>query len=313
MIKKKLILILVLSACAQERPKKDFYTVELEGSDSRSQLIITDQMNADYGPSPRRESKNESTADSIAMENKKVLALDLYPALYHSLGYVSIFIELEKQGVKLDIVSSTGFTSIVAALYAKYGSANMLEWKTFELYQLLGSKKPFSDDWRQEIEDFLKKEFGTLKLNQLKKLFILPSLVEGRIHVDTDRKVISALMEAIDLSEKTNMLLGNNYDYLGQLKKYGADQVYRVSFLPGKIELKRPNGYVFGIYSRLQGASKNFSESPNIYLYKDALKGSLDVFHNLSDALDQTRDESAEFTKVVKKHLKKTPKTPRNN
>ena len=157
-MKNSLILLAFLfSACAHIRPleRPSGGVVELEEPKSQEIVIITENANLDYGPPSVAGSKSED-GDESEVTAEPVVAIDLFPALYHSLGYVSTFQELEKQKLKAHIISSSGFTSIIAALYAKYGASNMVEWKTFELYHKLGTTKVYSEKWSVLIEEYLK-------------------------------------------------------------------------------------------------------------------------------------------------------------
>ncbi|MCO4755899.1 MAG: hypothetical protein KC478_15570 [Bacteriovoracaceae bacterium] len=284
-----IVLALFLSACAHIEPlERPAELVELDDLKGQEVVIITEDANLDYGP-PTTGVESDEAPEQVAAE--PILALDLFPALYHSLGYVSTFQELEKRKLKAHIISSSGFTSIIAALYAKYGASNMVEWKTFELYQKLGKTKVYSENWRSKINEFLLKEFGSTRLNELEKVLVIPSAIDGGVKLDPRKKIVDAIMDAIDLSERSNLLASNRYNYLSSLKQYGADIVFRISFLPDNINFNRPDGYIFGIYSRLRG-----SLVANDYTFNFSSESeNLDSIKNMSDLLSRVKENNEKF------------------
>ena len=292
-------LFFALASCATDKGKKDLVVVDFAEGEEKQAITITNRVNTDYGPSP----EEGVTSDQDEAQKPLVIALDLYPALYNSLGYVATFARLESAKVHVNIISSTGFSSVIAALYAKYENANMVEWKTFELYQILGAKKPFSEDWKSEIREFLVKEFGDAKLSQLKKLLIIPKPSGKKVIFDTNEEVVKAVMRSLDLGGSGSLLAGGSHDYLPALAQYGADQVWRISFLPRTIRLKHPDGYVFGIYSRLAGKSWKMKKQRGVFVYDEALLDEIDTFNNLSDAVYQTKDENEDFVENISQLL----------
>lgn len=291
----------LMHSCATKERREEVLVVDLENGDRGEAIKITDEAHIGYGPAPEgavESNENETTRASI-------VALDLFPALYNSLGYVSTFSELEKANVRAHIISSSGFSSIIAALYAKHGVSNMVEWKTFELYQLLGSQMPFSERWKKTISEFLDEEFGDEKLNQLGRLLVIPKYINGKVVFNGNQKVSTAIMESIDLSGGASMLTSGAFGYLSGLRSYGADHVMRISFLPKRITLKHPDGFVFGVYSRLVGKALQQGDS-EVFVFDDALKGDLDAFQNLSDMIHQTEDENAFFAREAKALLEES-------
>lgn len=293
-----LLSFLLLFSCASEKPMDKVLIVDFAGDEAREKITISDKALPDYGPSPETQADVNNAGDA-KQSGQTVVALDLLPALYNSIAYVSTFSELEKAGVDVSIISASGFSSIIAALYAKHGAANMVEWKTFKLYQSLGSIKPFTEEWKEIIADFLKVEFGNQRLSQLKKLLLIPANDKNKVVLGSDRNLIQAIMESLDLSGKNSILLGSDFNYLPRLKEYGADYFYRLSFLPERINLKHADGFTFGIYSRLAGRSAQVKGQKNTYIFNQALSGDIDSFNNLSDTIYQTRDENRSFAAAV--------------
>lgn len=289
----------VVDAFADSRPEK---------------IVIRDSESfSEYGPSPQSDFAGKPFPDETSADEKEkgerspLVALDLYPALYNSLGYVSTFAALEKNGIDVNIVSASGFSSVIAALYAKHGSAGMVEWKSFELYQLLGDKQPFQEEWRRTLRRFLEKEFGKKKLSQLKKLMVVPRREGENTALETNRETVEAIMESVNLSGNASVLVQGNFDYLPALKNFGADVVRRISFLPSKILLKHPDGFVFGVYSKLAGRALSPEESKVEFVFGQAVAGEIDSFNNLSDIINQTREENETFAKKAFAKFHKKP------
>ncbi len=284
--------ILLLWGCSHigEPEKNSLSVVDFEDMGPRKVVQIENKKSIDYGP-PLEGDEGLEGEDS---NNRPVLALDLLPSLYFSIGYVSTIKELEKKNIRVDIVSSFGFSSVVAALYAKYGTANMVEWKMFELFQKLGDKKPFSTEWRNILNSFTEKEFKELKLNQLQKVLIIPHIKSGEIRLDLSEKVSDAISKAVNLSNKSSLMTFNRYDYSKKLASYGADHIYRISLLPEKISFKRPDGFLFGVFSRIKSSTHEDTFSAN-------LKSSdyMDALENISDYLNLVKTPNEAFAKMV--------------
>lgn len=285
----RLLVLLLIAACAHKESDNSLTTVDFNDDSEKRSIEISKKDNTDYGP---------VAPESVVAEQSKdisniVVAVDLYPALYNSLGYVSTFAELERNKINVSIISSSGFSSVIAALYAKYSASNMVEWKAFELYQVLGDKKPFDDDWKRDLQRFLKKEFGDKKLSQLSKVLVIPQMIRGKPIANLNRMVVTALMDAVNLDDKRNPMTSSNQNYLGMLKSFGADKIFRISFLPEKISLKHADGFIFGVYSKLASISSRG------FFYKEALEGDIDAFTNLSDSVYQTKDENEQFASEI--------------
>ena len=106
--------ILLLWGCSHigEPEKNSLSVVDFEDMGPRKVVQIENKKSIDYGP-PLEGDEGPEGEDS---NNRPVLALDLLPSLYFSIGYVSTIKELEKKNIRVDIVSSFGFSSVVAAL-----------------------------------------------------------------------------------------------------------------------------------------------------------------------------------------------------
>ena len=286
-----------LFGCSQFTAPKDtsYSVVEFDELESKEIVQIEKESNVDYGPPLVGESDSTET-DS---KTRPVLAIDFLPSLYFSIGYVSTIKELEKQGVQVDIVSSFGFSSVVAALYAKYGIANMIEWKMFELYQELENLKPYGSEWKKKVVSFMAKEFKSLRLNQLNKVLIVPYVSNGQIKFDLNQKVVSAVAKTIDLSSKTSLMGFNRYDYLNKIESFGADDVLRIGLLPKVISFKRPDGFMLGIFTRIKSATDGDAFSPNLNSI-----GHLDYLENISDYLNLVKEANEEFSKYASKTIK---------
>ncbi len=297
-----LCLALFLSfSCAHQKSEShgEVLNVVDFSQDAQSEdITISEKASTDYGPAPLSGETDDAPSEEGTAQSQ-VIALDLYPSLYNSLGFISLFSELEREKIKVSIITSQGFSAVFGALYAKYETANLVEWKAFALYQALGESRPFSEEWSEKYEDFLTEEFGDERTGRLKKLFFVPKQVEGKTVFNSNERIVDALMSAIDLKSESNALLAGRLDYLSKINRFGADQVYRVSFLPKRISLKRPDGFIYGVYSKLSGRARG------PYIFSDAIKGNIDAFQNLSDSVYLSREDSELFAKKIKQTLEK--------
>jgi hypothetical protein len=226
----KLLTILFLVSCANapKVKKNSDEIVNINDLYNKKHIEIEKEVPTDYGPSiiVDKEYEDANTVES------KLFAIDLYPALYKSFGYISLFKELEAKSLKPAVVSTFGFSSIMAALYCKHLKANIVEWKSYSLFQDIKDIEPHSKEWYEKIEDFLDKEFGKSKLSQLKILLLIPRLTQtGTIKINPTREVAKAIYKSIKSEELVGLSKTINKAPV-IFKGYGVDRFFRVSLLP---------------------------------------------------------------------------------
>jgi len=303
-----LILILALSCATRKSIDQgnNSQIVNIDDLYNVDRVQIEKTNSVDYGPVLQQvgEETNTNKEKSESEKKYKLFSIDLYPALYKSFGYISLFKSLEREGLKPAVISSFGFSSIVGALHAKYLKSNVVEWKAFELYQSLSSEKPYSKDWLEKIERFLKKEFKQTRLSQLKVLLVIPSIYKKAFKISPNQKVVDAILSSLDIesSQSSSAMLKSTNQYFLSLHKFGVEQTYRVSLLPDAINFKQPNGYLLATYSRLSGITV---ENENTYIKSYESKTYIDSILNLSDEINQAQSFSSDIVEKIIKQIKK--------
>jgi len=145
-------LILIVSCASQKKTIKK--TV-----DSKTEIISYEE---DYKKTVEKVEKIEEVE---ILENKenKIKKIDLYllASGSNAYAYVGLLKKLSKMSrVRVVGISGSGFSSIIAALYAKYKSANMVEWKLFKMRDDLMESQFYSKSWRDRLITFIDNEFS---------------------------------------------------------------------------------------------------------------------------------------------------------
>lgn len=295
---KFLFLFLLGCSSVSDKTKKNDEIVDINDLYKKKDIEISEKVPVNYGPSVIA-SDEVKTAEK---KEKKLFSIDFYPALYKSFGYISVFKELELRELKPAVVSSFGFSSIVVALYAKNLKANIVEWKTYSLYQKLKDLKPYSKDWMDEIKTFLEKEFKDTKLSQLKILMLVPSIKKSQVYFSPTKLVRKALYKSIDLEKSLTLLVSGGKNYLKRFSKYGVEEAFRVSLLPREIKLKQTQSNLLNIYNNLNLINKS---SENTFVQDYQKEVLLDSIFNLSDEINQAYDFSKDVSNQIENKIKK--------
>lgn len=293
-----ILLFLLSCSSVQNKSKSNDEVVNINDLYELKNIQISEKVPVNYGPSLIAYEKYEEAQKKEA----KLFSIDFYPALYKSFGYISLFKELEKKELKPAVVSSFGFSSVVVALYAKNMKANIVEWKSYSLYQDLKEYSPYSKDWLKTVKDFLEKEFGNLKLSQLKILMLIPSPKGTGISVSPTKLVSKAIMKSLYISKQNSLMVKGDKNYLSSFDKYGVEIPFRVSLLPSRISMKNDDKTINKIYQDLVLPS---TEKNNVFVQATDTAIQIDSIHNLSDEINQAYDFSKEILIQIENKIKK--------
>jgi hypothetical protein len=284
-----LFLFVFLVSCAHDA-RDDMrqipQTVSINQNKNRVELDTSAIENDLYGP----EASTSSTKNqNIQTEFKTpVIALDLSPSLYGAFNYIALLSSLEKQTIPIHVINTTGFTAVIACLYAKYKNANKVEWKIFTLVNTLKDVAPYSAKWYDLIEKYLNQEFHNQKVEEFD---IVISISQGKNNsIITRGKITEVLMQSVKIEHSKSFIKMPHFDYLEEVKKLGVDIVIELNALPRQLKFKRPNDYLLGIYARLNSAY--YSREASI-----ALNSSIeyiDTIPNLSDLMLTAKNSQKE-------------------
>lgn len=279
------IFLLAVSCSTHKKNESRFTeTVNFENTNHQIELDPSNNKNDTYGPNI---DENSSLKRDDTQLRKPVVTLDLVPSLYASLSYITLFRELEKNKIYPNIINTSGFSLVIAALYSKYKSASKLEWKVFALLRKLKGIKVHTSNWYDVIDNFLMEEFKNTRLEQLKILVSVPT--SGlRNELITSGKITEIIMNSIKIANSNSFINRPHYDYFPKLKKLGTDLYYLVSGFPNRFNFKTPNGFAWGIYTRVSGLYRSQGEA--LFEIKNEFPF-IDTLPNLSDMLINTKSD----------------------
>lgn len=273
-------------SCTVKRGSNSIFneTVNLENSNHKIEVDPSNEKDDTYGPNLSDQSQHTQDKSS---QRKPVIAIDLVPALYASLGYITLFRELEKKKIYPNIINTSGFSLVIATLFAKYKSASKLEWKVFALLRKLRGVKVHTSDWYEKIEAFLKEEFKQTRIEQLKVLITVPSSSVKR-ELTTTGRLIKVVMRSIKISSTNSFINRPHYEYAHKINALGVDLNFLISAFPDKFNFKIPNGFAWGLYTRVSGVFKGLGIET--FKIRNELEF-VDTLPNLSDLLINTKSD----------------------
>lgn len=279
------------------RLSNEIETVNFEKNYTKPVLNPSSSGEDVYGPK-----SDSATAISETSEVSKtpIITLNLTPALYQSLGYGKVFSNLEKNKLKPNIIITSGFSAIIAAIYGKYLSASRLDWKIYALGRALKDEsKVFSSEWYEKIENFLDDEFGKMNLEELKIILALPvKKSNDQYELIHSGSIVKTIMESLKIqSNKVSLLTNPSNKYIGLEKKFGSDLTYNITMLPRKIYLKSGSGFVLGVYSKLAGYIHFKGDRYFVLQQNDNV--SIDEFPNISDLMSSVSEQSDTIQKEI--------------
>ncbi|MBT4791049.1 MAG: hypothetical protein HON90_05720 [Halobacteriovoraceae bacterium] len=238
-----------------------------------------------------------------AITNKKVpIAINLYSSLYHSLAFVSLVKQIEKENISIEAISSQGFGSLLAALYAKEKSASYVEWKLFNLLKQLKEKKIYSQHWYELLKDFISNEFKTMKVEQLKVRLLIPEYLNNNLVIHENKRVADVLNRALSIQKENNFYHQPTF-YQSHFDKHSIENAFMISFLPEKVTFKNLSGYDWGVVTRYLGFVLNNTESINIL--KTSSTEALDELTSISDINSMYFGSIKEYVQSMKTQITK--------
>lgn len=285
-------------SCVHKRSYQEAAPSIVEINENKIKPKVTDVNSREntYGPSAK---DTEYSKEKLEIENdstvrEPIIVLDLAPALYSSIAYIEVLSQLDKKNIRVKVIVSSGFTSVVAALYAKYQNANRVNFKLFSLFPIIKGYKPFSSSWIRRMNDFIDEEFGDVKQESLTGLLAIPSYKDEKLKLNYTGRLSKNLKAALQVvGNKNNFLLRPNQNYLHLVEKLGVDLVYRISAYGKETTLLSGSGFLLGMFSKLKGYA--ISERNNFR--------SLGIKETHIDKIGNTIDISSRVRTKVKEAL----------
>lgn len=200
-----------------------------------------------------------------------VLALILGPGLNRSAAHISFLRILEQRGIKVHMIQGQEMGAIVAALYARFQSAERVEWFFYKYFRKNERLDILSDSWKKTIEDELLGSLGKdacndLNIENLRIEFLLPLYSTKERKINYWRRgalcpmLLGAVTTSLEAKEITGAFEWSLYNS-SALKKAGADLVIGVDVLGTKIVFRKANDKVKALYekvSKIRNIEKNY-------------------------------------------------------
>jgi hypothetical protein len=206
----------------------------------------------------------DTTQETPTVINKK------YNFLLLAGGYDSyVLIDLLKFFEKKQIIEeinefySCGIGSLILALYANSESFNQFEWKIFKFKSILKSEKEiFSNDWNKVLKQFIEGEFQNKKIENLNKKLAFIKIDEhaNKIKIIRKGEIKKLLMNELDsrLNKKHQSLMWSKMFDLKRLDNQEGLNLIVINTAPQKLNMKNPDGYIWGILSRKFSLGRDF-------------------------------------------------------
>jgi hypothetical protein len=221
-----------------------------------------------------------------------VIGLILGPGLYRTAAYVGVLKAFEKQRIPVQILGGVEMGAVVAALYAKSRSSNVLEWDIFRAFEKLPRNNPIlGKKWRDWWGNWLTAIFEGRAMESLALMLIIPAYDTANGNVEYFRRgeISPLLITSLDVFQTSEQLLSPIHAEIfdpGPFREQGAEFVIGLDVLSCGINFKKGDGHIVGLYQRT--AAKIIAE-----------KDRLDGFWGL-DLGDIDLDDTTAISKLIR-------------
>jgi len=123
---------------------------------------------------------HHAAVDQEMISNKQHVkySLSLLGNTYEAFTFISLLKQIEIKGLKISGLSGRGMGTLVAALYAKYGRSNMVEWILFKYVdRFFPFRKEYEKDYKETLLRLVDREFKNKKTSSFKLDFKVNSLL----------------------------------------------------------------------------------------------------------------------------------------
>lgn len=230
---KWVILILVLTSCANQTTKPELKSITVDIEDQQTTEIEIEKTLA---------------SEQVQSEKKKKVVLYLVPAGYHSIAYLKLLDDFTKNNVKIDIVTSAGFSSLVVATYLSNKSMRASYWKLYKLMKEIEEYPMYSASWVEHIEDYIEKELQEYNLDQFGVRYQQPIKKANLTVLSKETKLSKILKSNMKLTRENWMSSPKDYSFFYPEEEY---LLIRASAFPQKFKMLKSDGFVWGAYSQI--------------------------------------------------------------
>lgn len=264
-----------------------------------------------FGPSPIQ----QKVVQRAVSKKNPVVALILGPGINRSIAHISFLKAVNEKNIPIHVISGSGVSAIVAALYASGMTPSKMEWVFYKLFNQVRDIKPYSYKWLNVIKIFLRKEFGSMMLQDLKLSFVLPIYNKKR------EKVLYLKRGYLANSLYLNLLLCNSSKFEQSssfvkevynglfFSKYGADIIIGVGVLDSTIALKFGNDHLTGVFGSVIGRSVFEIKSLDLFFELPTREMFLDTLDNMPAVLQKSLESGREFSEEIQGEIQTWQKT----
>ena len=322
MIKIFIFLVFIfLTACSGIKPIQRGHTNENVGVD----LQIENQKDSKKAEEPQANITKEETIrigdnggqvfnqiepsitdDKIDLKKIRV-GLNFGPGLNRAINYVEVLKELEKNNIKLNVITGNEMGAVVAALYASGNTPEIIEWMFFKYFKEHKKSKIYSKEWIQEIDEYFLSKLRAQKIEdtEIKFYLTLYDRKTNKVYYFDKGNLRDLLLLNLRLKENP-LVFKDGPEYAGAfqvetfnaklLSGFGSDFNIAVDGLINKVSMGESNHefvqVVLAASTRYQSEKKKFDYIINLPISEMPL----DISSDTSMFVEKTHES-------VKKHL----------
>ncbi|MCO4792647.1 MAG: hypothetical protein KC493_02960 [Bacteriovoracaceae bacterium] len=266
----------------------------------------TEPINA-LGPIPT----DNISGDKSKNKNKiPAVSLVLGPGLNRVRCYIPILKFLEKEEVKIHIISGSGMGAIMASMYALGITPDKMEWLFHKFSRKVRKLKPYRKEWLKLVDEiFLKKLKGKKIQNGNRRLILsLYNAEKGKLVYLSRGDLYWTLkhhMKLIPQGKKSIYMAPFHKEIYNQMemKRLGADIVAGLDVLTHSVEFSRVDHFLLGTYGKASAIAKKELEALDIFENINKKSPDLDSFEGMPEYLQGCASFGVAFAKRLKSHI----------
>lgn len=261
------ILLTTLASCTGPKAKKDPVHPGAMGVELSRPATLDPQVNAKVQVGPKLIDEGMEALSSRP-RLLPVVGLHLGPGLMRSFAFISSLRELEREGIRVNVISGSELGLVIAALYAFGMSPDLIEWRFFNFVNAAQGVRVHSEEWLNLLERELLGELSKQKVEEAQRTLIAPVYQYETERVEYFRR--GSLIDLVRAQFRFQRPVRPPYwsaphVYEVFSKKafddLGVDYSIGLNVLDRDIIFKRPESFLLGIFGRAYGHLQREDES----------------------------------------------------
>ncbi|TNF31800.1 MAG: hypothetical protein EP319_01100 [Deltaproteobacteria bacterium] len=271
--------------------------------------ISKNKTNTDgVGPVPDEVILSKNTAP------KKIPAVSLIfgPGLNRVRCYIPILKNLEREGVKIHIVSGSGLGAVLASMYAMGLTPDKIEWQFHKFGRSAKDYAPYSKDWMELVDQIFLQQLKGKKIQNGVRRLILPiyNIKQNKTVYLSRGDLYWTLEQQLTLGQslkKSNFMAPFHKEIynLLEMRRMGADIVGGLDVLTNSVEFKNVDHFLLGTYGKAAAIAKKEIQNLGIYLTVDDNAPRLDSIDGMPEYLQRCNVSGAQFATRMKDYVAK--------